>query len=119
MCNAMLMPMCTQFSAEGAVGRYAQASRSLGLCDPLVGDAEAAAKIPTALQAIATDLQVPTLEGFGIDENVFRKAVPTMAAAALASGSPHNNPIVPDVKQVEALYHDIWDDGVKRGLAGK
>jgi len=35
-----------------------------------------------------------------------------MAQAALASGSPNNNPIVPTATEVEALYHEIWDVGV-------
>lgn len=117
MCNAMLMPKCTEFSTQGAVDRYAEAARVLGLCDVGTRNDDAAEHIPVALQKIASDLEVPTLEGFGIDEAVFRKAVPSMAAAALASGSPNNNPIVPDVAQVEALYHNIWDEGVKRASA--
>ena len=65
----------------------------------------------------ARQLEVPTLDGFGVDENTFRKAVPMMAEAALASGSPDKNPVIPDKKQVEALYHQIWDEGVQRGAA--
>jgi len=117
MCNAMPMPLCTRFSATGAIDRYAEASRQLQLCAAHAADDEAALGIPAALQKIATDLHVPTLEGFGIDEATFRKAVPTMAAAALASGSPNNNPVVPDEAQVAALYHEIWDDGVERQRA--
>jgi alcohol dehydrogenase class IV len=67
-----------------------------------------------ALQRVADDLAVPTLDGFGVDEAVFRRAVPAMADDALASGSPGNNPIVPDKAQIEALYHRIWDEGVQR-----
>ena len=113
----MLMPKCTEFSTQGAVDRYAESARVLGLCDVGTRNDDAAEHIPVALQKIASDLEVPTLEGFGIDEAVFRKAVPSMAVAALASGSPNNNPIVPDVAQVEALYHNIWDEGVKRASA--
>merc|ERR1719473_1109590 len=114
MCNAMLMPRVTAFSAPGAAARYADAARLFGLCDATTGDEEAAAGIPHMLQALASDLEVPTLGGFGVDEQVFRKAVPTMAAAALASGSPNNNPVVPSAAQVEALYHQIWDEGAAR-----
>merc|ERR1719473_1148075 len=106
MCNAMLMPRVTAFSAPGAAARYADAARLFGLCDATTGDEEAAAGIPHMLQALASDLEVPTLGGLGVDERVFRKAVP-------ASGSPNNNPIVPDLAQVEMLYHEIWDEGVK------
>lgn len=117
MCNAMLMPKCTSFSVDGSVTRYATAARTLGLCDAATRDDDAAQHIPTALQQIATELEVPTLDGFGLDEVTFRKAVPMMAEAALASGSPDKNPIVPDQAQIEALYHQIWDEGVQRGNA--
>ena len=117
MCNAMLMPRCTAFSVDGAVERYASAARTLGLCEPGARDDDAANHIPDALQRIATELQVPTLDGFGIDESAFRKAVPKMAEAALASGSPDKNPIVPDKPQIEKLYHQIWDEGMQRGTA--
>ena len=112
MCNAMLLPRVTAFSAGGAVKRYADAARLMGLCDEGAADIDAAMGIPDALQRVTSDLRVPTLEGFGIDEAVFRKAVPSMAQAALASGSPNNNPIVPTATEVEALYHEIWDVGV-------
>jgi hypothetical protein len=35
------------------------------------------------------------MKDFGIDSDVFHARVPEMAAAALASGSCHNNPLVP------------------------
>jgi len=112
--NAMLLPGVTAFSVHGAVGRYADAARLFGLSDAAATDEEAAMGLSHRLQAVASDLEVPTLGGFGVEEAVFRKAVPSMAAAALASGSPNNNPIVPDAAQVEALYHQIWDDGARR-----
>ena len=59
MCNAMLMPRVTAFSARGAMGRYADAARLMGLCAGAAGDEEAAMGIPAALQAVASDLQVP------------------------------------------------------------
>jgi len=117
MCNAMLMPTCTHFGTSGAVERYAIAARTLGLCGEGVPDDEAAATIPAALEKVALDLQVPTLHGFGVDEAVFRKAVPAMAADAIASGSPNNNPIVPRQDEIEVLYHRIWDEGMAREAA--
>lgn len=114
MCNAMLMSACTRFGIDGAVERYAIASRTLGLADHYGSDEDAAKRMPAALQKVARDLKVPTLEGFGLNENAFRKAVPAMAADALASGSPSNNPIVPNQSQIEALYHAIWDEGAQQ-----
>ena len=51
---------------------------------------------------MTADLEVPTLQGFGVDEATFRKAVPRMATDALASGSPGNNPVVPSQAGVAA-----------------
>jgi alcohol dehydrogenase len=36
-------------------------------------------------------------------------SIPKMAKAALASGSPNNNPVVPTQQQVEDLYLRIWN----------
>ena len=38
-----------------------------------------------------------------------------MAAEALASGSPNNNPVVPSQGDVEQLYRDIYHAGAALG----
>ena len=63
----------------------------------------------TSSEYTNAELKVPTMAEFGISEERFRKAVPGMAAAALASGSPNNNPRVPTQEEIENLYHQIWD----------
>lgn len=109
--NAMLAPLVTKFSVPGAVDRYADVARALGVCSPGAGNEEAAARLPGALGELTTELKVPTLQDFGVKEDHFRSLVPQMAKDALASGSPNNNPIIPEVAQVEALYNEIWDAG--------
>ena len=118
MCNAMLLPRCISFSAEGAVARYAEASRMLGLCSASATDDDAAGGFARALHKVTSDLEVPTLQGFGVDETVFRQAVPRMATAALASGSPGNNPVVPSQAQVEVLFHELWDHECRASTTG-
>ena len=118
MCNAMLLPRCISFSAEGAVARYAEASRMLGLCSASATDDDAAGGFARALHKVTSDLEVPTLQGFGVDEAVFRQAVPRMATAALASGSPGNNPVVPSQAQVEVLFHELWDHECRASATG-
>ena len=81
----------------------------LGLVSSADSDEQAAGSLARALQQVTSDLQVPTLQGFGVEEQVFRQAVPRMAADALASGSPGNNPVVPSAAQVEQLFHELWD----------
>ena len=72
----------------------------------------------TYLHQGTSDLEVPTLQGFGVDEATFRKAVPRMATAALASGSPGNNPVVPSQAQIELLFHELWDHECRASAAG-
>jgi len=118
MCNAMLLPRCISFSAEGAVARYAEASRMLGLCSASATDDDASGGFARALHKVTSDLEVPTLQGFGVDEAVFLQAVPRMATAALASGSPGNNPVVPSQAQVEVLFHELWDHECRASTTG-
>jgi len=108
MCNAMLLPRCISFSAQGSVDRYAESARVLGLSDARHDD-DAAGSLALALQQVTSDLKVPTLQQFGVQEEAFRRAVPKMAADALASGSPANNPIVPSSEELEKLFHELWD----------
>jgi 1,3-propanediol dehydrogenase len=39
---------------------------------------------------------------------VFDRQVEKMASDAIASGSPANNPRIPSVEEIGALYHKAW-----------
>ena len=52
-----------------------------------------------------------TLDEHGVSEAGFRALLPTMAADALASGSPANNPVVPTAEDLETLYAAIYESG--------
>ena len=108
--NAMLAPLCTQYSVPGAVNRYAQVSRALDFCPVGVSDEEAADLLPSELAKLNLELKVPSLKEFGIPEDQFLSAVPKMAVDAIASGSPANNPVIPgSAAEVEDLYRRIWE----------
>ena len=106
--NAMLMPAITRFSVDGAPARYAEASRRVGFADPTDSDAVAAAKLITGLEAWNKELKVPTPAEFGISEEAWNGKMALMAEQALASGSPNNNPLVPDAAQIISLYREVW-----------
>ena len=44
----------------------------------------------------------------GIDKSTWDAKLPLMAAQALASGSPGNNPRVPTADEIVALYQVVW-----------
>ena len=106
--NAMLLPAVTAFSLAAAPERYADCARAIGVAD--AGDDAAAAndKLLTALQAFNRELKVPTLAEFGVAKPHFDEVVAVMAEQALASGSPGNNPRVPDSREIIALYQQLW-----------
>jgi alcohol dehydrogenase class IV len=106
--NAMLMPAITRWSVGGAPARYAEASRRVGFAEAADSDAVAAAKLITGLEAWNKELKVPTPAEFGITEAAWNDKMALMAEQALASGSPNNNPRVPDAAEIVALYREVW-----------
>ena len=106
--NAMLMPAITRFSLGGAPARYAEASRRVGFAAANEADAVAGARLITGLEAWNKELSVPTPSAFGIKEADWFGKMELMAQQALASGSPNNNPRVPDASEIMALYREVW-----------
>lgn len=106
--NAMLLPSVTAYSISSAPERYAECARAVGAASPSDPDAVANARLVNFLEAINRDLSVPTLQEFGVTRERFDDVVSTMAAQALASGSPGNNPRVPTVDEMVKLYQALW-----------
>lgn len=106
--NAMLLPAITRYSVSGAEPRYAEAARRVGFAAATDSDAVAAAKLVTGLEAWNKELSVPTPSDFGIRETDWNAKMVLMAEQALASGSPNNNPKVPDAAEIVALYREVW-----------
>ena len=107
--NAMLMPVVTQWSAPAALPRYATCARAMGIADDAESDQSAVGRLVEALHRINADLSVPSPAAYGIDKARWDDLVPVMAAQALASGSPANNPRVPDAEEIAALYAQAWN----------
>jgi alcohol dehydrogenase class IV len=109
--NAMLLPAVTAFGLNAALPRYAEAARVMGIADEREGDQAAGAKLLEELRALNRELQVPDPAGYGIPKEKWDALTPTMAQQALASGSPGNNPRVPDVAEIEKLYREVYASG--------
>ena len=106
--NAMLLPAVTEYGLEAALDRYAEAGRALGVAQRADSDAAAAEKLLAELRAWNDELKVPTPQGYGIDRAKWEGLLPLMAEQALASGSPGNNPRVPDAGEIVALYRRVY-----------
>tara|TARA_B100000315_G_scaffold236720_1_gene252808 strand:+ start:501 stop:1664 length:1164 start_codon:yes stop_codon:yes gene_type:complete len=107
--NAMLLPAVTAFSAPHAAGRYADCARAMGTADDRDNDDTAVKKLLNELTRLNQDLKVPSPKAYGIGNNTYFSLLETMAEQALASGSPANNPRVPNSQEIVAIYEKIWE----------
>jgi alcohol dehydrogenase class IV len=110
--NAMLLPAVTRFGLRHALPRYAAAARVIGFADAEDDDEVAGEKLTAGLVALNRDLGVPSPAGFGIRAEDWAARMDLMAEQALASGSPGNNPRVPDRAEIIELYEEVWASGV-------
>jgi alcohol dehydrogenase class IV len=107
--NAMLLPAVTAFSASAAPERYAACARAMGIAATSDSTQRAVEKLVAALWARNAELEVPSPRRYGIAHDRYHALIPTMAAQALASGSPQNNPRVPTTEEICELYRQVYD----------
>ncbi len=105
--NAMLMEVCLGYAVEGTPDRFAHIARICGMAKPDADDVVAVDWFMKGLAELLRDLKIPTLTEFGVDREAFLRAVPKMAADAVASGSPGNTRRSVGVAQIEELYRQI------------
>jgi alcohol dehydrogenase len=106
--NAMLLPSVTEYSIPAAPERYADCARAMGIASNTNSNEIANQKLIQELCSLNDELKVPTVEEFGIDRNHFMNVKETMAQQALASGSPGNNPRVPEASEIVEIYESLW-----------
>jgi alcohol dehydrogenase class IV len=106
--NAMLLPAITLFGLQAAEARYAEAARRIGFAAPDDPDPLAAEKLATGLAELNQTLGVPTPRAHGIPREAWEARLDLMADQAIASGSPANNPRIPDKSEIVGLYRQVW-----------
>jgi alcohol dehydrogenase class IV len=105
---AMLLPAVTAFTAPTVVDRYANVARAMGIASEDESSESATAKLLNELIVLNRDLDVPTPKAYGINDKAWTDLLGTMAAQALASGSPANNPRIPTAEEIQQLYRQAW-----------
>lgn len=106
--NAMLLPSVTEFSIPAAPERYARCAIEMGVAGAESDQAASNRALVAELNALNSELDVPSLEQFGVKQERFDLVVKTMAEQALASGSPSNNPRVASIDEMIDLYQQLW-----------
>lgn len=107
--NAVLLLDVMEFSITGAPQRFADIAVAMGeRIDGLSQMKQADAAI-YAVERLVQDIQMPRLGEIGIDKIEFEKVIDQMAADAIASGSPANNPRRASKESIVDLYQKCFD----------
>jgi alcohol dehydrogenase class IV len=107
--NALLLPEITRYSLRGSIARYAAVARRVGAAAAAASDQDAAEALPDYLERLNASLGIRRLrDHVHASADDFHGTLAVMAEAALASGSPQNNPVVPTADEIIALYRKVW-----------
>ncbi len=104
MANAMLLPVVCSYSMPAALPRYRDVAAALGIDVQGLDDDIAAWKGVEAIEGHCRGMDIPSLSAYGISRSELEKHAPKMAQDAIASGSPGNNPRVPELAEIVDLY---------------
>ncbi len=86
--NAMLLSKCMSFAIDGAYEKFAKLARAIGINEE--NDEKASIKFAQKLDSICKVCEIPTLEEYGVEKDLFLEKIDKMATDALISGSPQN-----------------------------
>ncbi len=106
--NALLFPKVTEFSVEATPDRYATIARVIGTSNA-IDDGSAAEDLISYLKKLNADLDITSIRDFiEVDEEVYNSKLEAMAEAALASGSPDNNPRLSTADEIIDIFRKCW-----------
>ena len=95
---AVLLPVVTEFSLPAAPERYARIAAEMGAGD-----------IVPALRELNRDTGIPSLRALNVPVGRYESLLEKMSAAALASGSPANNPRSASAAEIAALFRQAYE----------
>ena len=102
--NAALLSTVMEFSYSSDTKRFADISRVIRINTSIEDEEKVALKAVDLLTKLINDLKIPSLSELGVDKEKLEELAPSMARAALDSGSPSNNPRVATENEIIDLY---------------
>ncbi|MDF2958659.1 MAG: alcohol dehydrogenase [Paenibacillus sp.] len=109
--NAMLFPAVLEYTKNDALPRLADVGQMMRpeLTNERLTDRQWADVVITEIKRLCTAMKIPNLKNWGIKREAFLYALPRMADDAIKSGSPANNPTIPDHAEIIQLYKLCYD----------
>lgn len=108
--NAMLMNVCLQAVAGGALERFAALGRAVGAACDADADGKAAGEFLRRLKDICAICQIPSFREYGIEKEAYLGAIEKMAEDAMASGSPENCRKYVTREEIMELYQKAYGE---------
>ena len=108
MSNAILLTKCMAFAAINVTDRLAILARETKVANLEESDTIAADKFLTKLDEICKICDIPTLSGYGIDQDKYESVIEKMATDAVASGSPSNTRRDVTKEDCMKLYKEVY-----------
>lgn len=105
--NAMLLKECLKFALEGAPERFARLGRAAGAADETDDDKIAGEKLLKAVEELCSQLEIPTLEEYGVERERFFEVIDKMSADAMESKSPQNTRREVTQEDVKQIYRKL------------
>ncbi len=102
--NAALLGEVMEFSVIGNPARFARIALAMGENIEGLTNLEAAEKAVTAVKRLISDIKIPSLKELGVNREELERLAPKMAADAINSGSPGNNPRQATEEEIINLY---------------
>ncbi len=107
--NAMLLKECMSFALPGALDRFAELGKTIGTVWEGSDSEENAKLFLCAVENLCAELEIPTLEQYGIDREAFFAAMDKMAGDAIISGSPANTRREVTKEDILTIYQNLWN----------
>lgn len=105
--NAMLLPIVTEYSIdEASESRYSEVAKVMGL--PGANEKELTQALVSKLHEFNKLMSIPSPGAYGIDREKYMSLLGSMAEAAIASGSPGNNPKAFTKEELMELYKKAY-----------
>ncbi|MEB1809161.1 MAG: iron-containing alcohol dehydrogenase [Bacillaceae bacterium] len=111
--NAMLLPAVLEFSKDECIDRLAEMAVVINPDLKDMNKEDLADRFVKDVKRLCHDLNIPNMKEWGIEQPALEKVIHKMAQDAVASGSPANNPKVPEEHEIIELYYACYDYNMK------
>lgn len=107
--NAMLLEKCLYFAKDGALDRFCEMAKTIGVYKENSSIGDGAEAFVQAIKELLKNLNIDTLQDYGVDKEEFFKVIDKMAEDALISGSPQNTRKKPSKEDIIKIYKSLWE----------